>query len=255
VPLCSARREELSKSRGIVDNISTNNSFIFIFPYSSRVAACVLLGNFTSKSTHERAKQGERGNDPGNQATSKERERKGESKERECKYLFTHSNKYMQHNRCIHQAITKHDVITSSLLISFNSDYTKIKKHVKQIIFPTCCAGMPSGVLSVRFIRVIRADASAMQCDVLSKRFKRAFYTGVAAKRYRLQHVHFKRMFHADVATMQASDSSERFMQAIHAGVSCKLFAIASIVLLQVICYCKYCAIGGAGSRARCLRL
>ena len=160
--------------------------------------------------------------------------------EQRSEYLFTLSiNNHQQ--PIIHQATIKHDVMISALSNSFNSDYTKTKKDVKQIIFPTCCDGMPSGNSSVRFIRVIRADASAMQCDVLSKRFKRAFYTGVAAKRYRLQHVHFKRMFHADVATMQASVSNVRFIveddmscwsfkRAFHAGVSCKWFAIASNV-------------------------
>jgi len=68
VPLCSVRREELSKSRGIVYKILTFISFIFIFPYSSMSAARISLGNFASKSTPKGTKQGEIGNYPGNQA-------------------------------------------------------------------------------------------------------------------------------------------------------------------------------------------
>lgn len=91
VPLCSSRRDKLTKYRGIVYNILINISFIFVFPYSSMSAACIMLGNFASKATPKGTKQGEIGKQA-RQSIDKQVEHQVEREmEQRSEYLFIHS--------------------------------------------------------------------------------------------------------------------------------------------------------------------
>jgi hypothetical protein len=132
VPLCSARREEINKSCGIVHNILINISFIFIFPYSSRVTACILLEYFTSKVTHKRAKQGERGNGRGNQARERAREREQERESQ--KPIHPLERISSTHARSNRKQVT--DVISALSSIPWCTDSTQLSQNMSSKKFP-----------------------------------------------------------------------------------------------------------------------
>jgi hypothetical protein len=152
--------------------------------------------------------------------------------------LFTHSIKYTQ-QPLNHQAFIKHDIIIRALLISFNPDYTKIKKGVKHKIFPTCCDGAArSGQQCERVIQAYVLYGCARRCRASSSvRFTRVIHAGVShgcssvpGKALRI----VTRLFHADAPVLLFRCCAGAVVPVIkrlfHAGVSCKLFAIASIV-------------------------